>query len=331
MHPALVPVVDRRAPAGPEQWDALWQALADGALDRGDALALLASLTAALPEEDSLLAMVDALDRRRPARPATPWAGTVNVVGTGGGPPTVNLSTAAALVAAACGVGSSSPAPAPIPRVPVRSTSWTGWAPRSPPRSTRHPVTWTPTASPSPDRSSTRSNWPELALLAVPTPMRVFGRFLNTLGPFLAAVPVSAQVTGVSGGQGPARPAGPRVPARQPGHVAGHQPAGRRRTAQHVRQHDPPPRRRYTHAPRGRTRPRRRNPRRSGTRPREAAAEHFRSVLTGRAGRAPCAPPCNSTRRRSPWPPDTATTGRRRSPRRARRSTTGRRSTWWSG
>ncbi|MFD3972707.1 hypothetical protein [Streptomyces cyaneofuscatus] len=217
MHPALVPIVDRRAPADADQWDALWQALADGALDRGDALALLASLTAALPEPDGLLALLDALDRRRPARPATPWPGTVNVVGTGGGPPTVNLSTASALVAAACGVRVvKSGSRAHTARtgsidlldrlgVPLAASLDQTYG-----RLDAHGIAFTgPFVYP--------VQLARLALLAVPTPMRVFGRFLNTVGPFLAAVPVAAQVTGVSGADGGGLLPALRAVAARPG------------------------------------------------------------------------------------------------------------------
>ncbi|WP_103532647.1 hypothetical protein [Streptomyces sp. SM11] len=203
MHPALVPIVDRRAPAGPDQWDALWQALADGALDHGDTLALLASLTAALPEPDSLLALLDTLDRRRPARPATPWPGTVNVVGTGGGPPTVNLSTASALVAAACGVrvvksGSRAHTArtGSIDLLDRLGVPLAASLDQASGQLDAHGIAFTgPFVYP--------AQLARLALLAIPTSMRVFGRFLNTVGPFLAAVPVAAQVTGVSGDEIP--------------------------------------------------------------------------------------------------------------------------------
>ncbi|WP_200262058.1 hypothetical protein [Streptomyces sp. HSG2] len=216
MHPALVPLVDRRAPADADHWEALWQALADRALERADALALLASLTAALPDGPSLLALVDSLDRRRPAPPSAPWPGTVNVVGTGGGPSTVNISTASALLAAATG--------ARVVKSGSRAhTGRTG----SIDLLDRLGVPLTSSLDHTADHLATHGiafagpfvypgQLARLALLAVPTPIRVFGRFLNTLGPFLAAVPVAAQVTGVSATQPPpplrtlaARPGGP--------------------------------------------------------------------------------------------------------------------------
>ncbi|BFP51185.1 hypothetical protein ACWGBY_23770 [Streptomyces griseus] len=284
MHPALVPMVDRRAPAGPEQWDALWQALADGALDRGDALALLASLTAALPEEDSLLALLDALDRRRPARPATPWPGTVNVVGTGGGPPTVNLSTAAALVAAACGVrvvkSGSRAHTARTGSVDLLDRLGVPFAASLDQASGQldaHGIVFTgPFVYP--------VQLARLALLAVPTPMRVFGRFLNTLGPFLAAVPVAAQVTGVSGGR---VPPSLRAVAARPGAPATWlvtNPLGADELLSICDN--------TVHLPDGGTLtlragdlvPADGSPDDLAPVPRDAAAEHFRTVLAGRAG-----------------------------------------------
>ncbi|MET9770481.1 hypothetical protein [Streptomyces sp. NPDC006415] len=284
MHPALVPVVDRRAPAGPEQWDALWQALADGALDRGDALALLASLTAALPEVDSLLAMIDALDRRRPARPASSWAGTVNVVGTGGGPPTVNLSTAAALVAAACGVrvvksGSRAHTArtGSIDLLDRLGVPFAASLDQASHHLDTHGIAFTgPFVYP--------VQLARLALLAVPTPMRVFGRFLNTLGPFLAAVPVSAQVTGVSGGRVP--PA-LRALASRPGIPGTWLVTNLLGADELLSMCD-----NTVHLPEGGTLtlragelvPAGGSPDDLAPVSRDAAAEHFRAVLTGRAG-----------------------------------------------
>ncbi|MCZ0206113.1 hypothetical protein OZK63_11900 [Streptomyces sp. UMAF16] len=203
MNPALVPLVDRRAPADADHWDALWQALADGALDRADILALLASLTAALPDGPSLLALVDSLDRRRPAPPTAPWPGTVNVVGTGGGPATVNLSTASALLAAATGVrvvksGSRahSARTGSVDLLDRLGVPLTSSLDHTADHLAAHGIAFAgPFVYP--------GQLARLALLAVPTPMRVFGRFLNTVGPFLAAVPVAAQVTGVSATEPP--------------------------------------------------------------------------------------------------------------------------------
>lgn len=216
MNPALVPLVDRRTPADADHWDALWQELADGALDRADILALLASLTAALPDGPSLLALLDSLDRRRPATPSAPWPGTVNVVGTGGGPATVNLSTASALLAAATGVrvvktGSRAQTArtGSVDLLDLLGVPLTSSLDHTADQLAAHGIAFAgPFVYP--------SQFARLALLAVPTPMRVFGRFLNTVGPFLAAVPVAAQVTGVSATEPPspfrtlaARPGGP--------------------------------------------------------------------------------------------------------------------------
>ena len=122
----------------------------------------------------------------------------VNIVGTGGGPATFNISTAAAFVAAAMGIrvvktgsrahssscgsidllqylriplaGSHDEAEAMLERFGIAFAGYYVY-----PR--------------------------ELTLLAraiLPVPMKAFGRFLNAVGPFLADLPAAAQLTGVS-------------------------------------------------------------------------------------------------------------------------------------
>ncbi|MDX3850052.1 hypothetical protein [Streptomyces sp. AK02-01A] len=198
MHDALIGLLDRRAPVGRETWRSLWDQLGDGRLDRAQALALLASLATAFPDHETLRHLLDSLAERRPARPAGRWAGTVNVVGTGGGPRTFNISTASAFVAAAAGVrvvktGSRAYTSALgsvdlLERLGVPLTS-----------------SYEQTAE-TLDRYGIAFAGPfvypaqltRLARTIVPTSMKPFGRFLNALGPFLADLPVTAQVTGVS-------------------------------------------------------------------------------------------------------------------------------------
>ncbi|MCG8915147.1 hypothetical protein L6E12_04995 [Actinokineospora sp. PR83] len=179
-------------------WRALWDRLESGGLDRAEVSALLATLSTRLPAAAPLKALVVSLRERRsgPEHPA--WPGAVNIVGTGGGPRTFNVSTAAAFVAAAMGV----------PVVKTGSRAYTGSVgsidllDRLGVRLTRsvsdtedalgeHGIAFAgPFVYPAP---LTR-----MARALVPLGLRPFGRFLNALGPFLAAVPVSAQVTGVS-------------------------------------------------------------------------------------------------------------------------------------
>ncbi|MFE4370776.1 anthranilate phosphoribosyltransferase [Streptomyces sp. NPDC056835] len=198
MHDALTGLLERRAPVGRETWRSFWDQLGDGRLDRAQALALLASLATTLPTHETLRPLLDSLAERRPARPADRWPGTVNVVGTGGGPKTFNISTASAFVAAATGVRvvktgsraytSSLGSVDLLERLGVRLTS-----------------SYDQTAD-TLDRYGIAFAGPfvypaqltRLARTIAPTSMKPFGRFLNALGPFLADLPVTAQVTGVS-------------------------------------------------------------------------------------------------------------------------------------
>ncbi|MFE4535582.1 hypothetical protein ACFRKB_10940 [Streptomyces scopuliridis] len=198
MHEALTGLLERRAPVGHDTWRSFWDQLGDGRLDRAQALALLASLATALPGHETLRPLLDSLAERRPARPADRWPGTVNVVGTGGGPKTFNISTASAFVAAAAGVRvvktgsraytSSLGSVDLLERLGVRLTS-----------------SYDQTAD-TLDRYGIAFAGPfvypaqltRLARTIAPTSMKPFGRFLNALGPFLADLPVTAQVTGVS-------------------------------------------------------------------------------------------------------------------------------------
>jgi anthranilate phosphoribosyltransferase len=204
MHDAVAALLARQ-PVDAPTWGSFWDGLAERGLERGETVALLASLATTLPDQDSLAALLRSLDERRPAVPGRlggaaggAAGGAVNVVGTGGGPPTFNVSTAAAFVAAAAGV----------PVVKTGSRAYTGaFGSIDLLEALGVPLTgsYDQTAD-ALDRFGVAFAGPfvyprELALLArsiVPLGMRAFGRFLNALGPLLAAVPVSAQVTGVS-------------------------------------------------------------------------------------------------------------------------------------
>jgi anthranilate phosphoribosyltransferase len=196
MHDAVAALLAQQ-PVGPPTWRSFWDRLAERGLDRGEAVALLASLASRLPDHDTLAALLRSLDERRPAVTVR-LDGAVNVVGTGGGPPTFNVSTAAAFVAAAAGVpvvktGSRAYTSAfgSIDLLEALGVPLTGSYEQTADTLQRFGVAF-----------AGHFVYPrELALLArsiVPLGMRSFGRALNALGPLLAAVPVSAQVTGVS-------------------------------------------------------------------------------------------------------------------------------------
>ncbi|GAA1646826.1 hypothetical protein [Actinoplanes couchii] len=197
MHPTVELLLQRRAEVSRESWDALWDALRDRSLDRDDALALLGSLAGALPGPVSSAALLESFAGRRATGPER-RPGTVNVVGTGGGPATFNISTAAAFTAAAIGV----------PVVKSGSRAYTGVLGSIDllERLGIRPAGSYPQIEDSLDRFGLAfaggfvypAELTRLARLILPAGLRPFGRFLNTLGPFLAELPVTAQVTGVS-------------------------------------------------------------------------------------------------------------------------------------
>jgi anthranilate phosphoribosyltransferase len=196
VHEAVTGLLDRRA-VGVDAWRSLWDELDAGRLDRAECAAMLACLTTRLPGHETLAALLASLDERRPAA-GGPWPGTVNIVGTGGGPGTFNISTAAAFVAAAMGVR-------------VVKTGSRAYSSRfgSIDLLDRLGVTLTRShehTAHALDRFGIAFTGPyvyprqitQLARTIVPMGMRPFGRFLNALGPLLTGLPVAAQVTGVS-------------------------------------------------------------------------------------------------------------------------------------
>lgn len=196
MHQALVALLGQD-PVDTACWRSFWDQLSEDGLERGEAVALLASLSTRLPDHHTLASLLHSLDERRP-EVTVQFPDTVNIVGTGGGPRTFNVSTAAAFVAAALGVrvvktgsrafASSCGSIDLLERLGVPLT-----------KSYEH-------------TGDTLERFgiafagyfvypKELTLLArrvLPIGLRSFGRFLNSVGPFLAALPVSAQITGVS-------------------------------------------------------------------------------------------------------------------------------------
>ncbi|HJP78503.1 MAG TPA: hypothetical protein VJ914_29780, partial [Pseudonocardiaceae bacterium] len=190
-------LVGRSDPVGREAWHEFFNRLLARKLRRGEAAAVLTSLSTLLPDNDTLGNLLDCLDERRPS-PEVAFAGAVNIVGTGGGPKTFNLSTAAALVAAAMGVR--------VVKTGSRGyTSRYGSVDMLDRLGIRLTAAYSETAE-SLDRFGVAFAGPfvypsEIALLAkeiLPLDLRVIGRFVNSIGPFLAAMPVSAQLSGVS-------------------------------------------------------------------------------------------------------------------------------------
>ena len=193
----LAALADRGAPIPAEVWGDFWDRLGKQELHPGEALAVLVSLTTRTPDGASISALLQSLRDRNP-QPDPPPAPTVNIVGTGGGPSTFNLSTASAFVGAALG--------ARVIKTGSRAyKSRTG----SVDLLDRLGVQMTSSYEQTEDLLANVGIacagpfvYPrELRLLArtiLPFDMKTMGRFFNVIGPFLAAVPVTRQITGVS-------------------------------------------------------------------------------------------------------------------------------------
>ncbi|MEA2297098.1 MAG: anthranilate phosphoribosyltransferase [Solirubrobacteraceae bacterium] len=195
--PVLAALVTRRYPISEEVWGDFWDRLRARELHPGEALAVVASLTTHLPDGASVAALLRSL-RARNEQPAAPARTTVNIVGTGGGPSTFNLSTASAFVAAALGAR-------------VIKTGSRAYASRTGsvdlldrlgmPQTTSYAQTEEMLDTYGMACAGAFVYPKELRILArqiLPFDMKTMGRFFNVIGPFLAAVPVSTQITGVS-------------------------------------------------------------------------------------------------------------------------------------
>jgi anthranilate phosphoribosyltransferase len=198
VHSALVALL-KRDQVDEAAWSSLWDDLDAGRLERGETVALLASLATELPEYGTLTALLRSLDHRRPA-PTVRFPDAVNIVGTGGGPSTFNISTAAAFVAASLGVDVvKSGSRAYTSRVGSLDLLDQLGIPLT--KSYEHTADLL-------DRFHLAfagyfvypRELTQLGRSILPLGMRPFGRFLNTVGPFLAALPVTAQITGISDG-----------------------------------------------------------------------------------------------------------------------------------
>jgi anthranilate phosphoribosyltransferase len=197
MRRLLSAVISREQTIDIRMWRPFWDRLHAGELLCAEAAATLTSLSVRLPDPESASALVASLHERRP-RTSIRFDNAVNVVGTGGGPRTFNISTAAALVAAA----------QEVPIVKTGSGAYTGRM-GSYDLLRRLGVSLT-TGYDETAQSLVRYGiafagpfvYPvELALLAravAPLDFRVVGQIVNLLGPFLADVDTSAQLTGVT-------------------------------------------------------------------------------------------------------------------------------------
>ncbi|MFY4723632.1 anthranilate phosphoribosyltransferase [Streptomyces sp. LaBMicrA B280] len=198
MHEAVTTLLRQERPVEVPVWRSFWERLREGGLRRGESVALLASLATRLPDRITLTGFLDSLAENQPAGVPEDIGAAVNIVGTGGGPRTFNISTAAAMVAAAMGVRV----------VKTGSRAYTG-ALGSVDLLERLGIPLT--ASYEETHASLETHgiaftgafvYPaELGLLTrsvLPLDIRQLGGFVNALGPFLARLPARAQLTGVA-------------------------------------------------------------------------------------------------------------------------------------
>ncbi|WP_432011843.1 hypothetical protein [Streptomyces cucumeris] len=204
MNDLLPALIARARPVPVHLWTAFWDRLRSGDGPPGEALATLTAMSTLLPGAETLDAFLTSLDERREDGPRgggpvpADWPGTVNLVGTGGGPPTVNLSTAAALLAATLGVR-------------IVKTGSRGYSGRTGSVDVLERLGIPLTTSYAQCEDALDRHGiafaggfvypPELTTLArriLPYGLKQVGRAVNTLGPLLARVPVTTQLTGVS-------------------------------------------------------------------------------------------------------------------------------------
>jgi anthranilate phosphoribosyltransferase len=193
----LAALVTRRYPIPAEVWGDFWDRLSSRDLHPGEALAVLSSLTTQIPDGASVSTLLDSLRERNP-QPGPPSKTTVNIVGTGGGPSTFNLSTASAFVGAAVGArviktGSRAYASRTgsidlLDRLGIRLAG--SYEQIEEMLESFGMAVAGPFVYPKELRS--------LARQILPFDMKTVGRFFNLIGPFLGAVPVTLQITGVS-------------------------------------------------------------------------------------------------------------------------------------
>lgn len=195
----LETLVRREESVSPGQWAAFWANITPGHADKAAAVGVLSSLATDLPDTATMLGFIESLTHRPEGSALQGTLGeTVNIVGTGGGPQTMNISTAAAFVAAAAGArvvktGSRSYASSlgSIDLLGRAGITTTTNAEQTSQQLDQHGLAFA-------GQYVYPAELTRLARTIVPVGMKTFGRFLNVVGPFIANVPARAQLTGVS-------------------------------------------------------------------------------------------------------------------------------------
>lgn len=194
---AIVTAAVRGEAVHTESWHRFWDALADRTVDRSEATALFAALSARTVDPESADGFVTSLAQRRTKTPVR-LPSAVNIVGTGGGPATVNISTAAAVVAAAMGVrvlktGSraGSGTVGSIDMLDQLGIPLARSADQAGEQLDEFGISFA-------GQFVYPSELTRLARTMAPLGLRAVGGFINRLGPFLANVSTGTQLTGIS-------------------------------------------------------------------------------------------------------------------------------------
>lgn len=195
--PLLNPLL-RGAPVSAGAWAAFWDRVRDPTAESREFPAVLRALCELPQSEETLAGFIRSLRPEPVARPIESDAPVVNPVGIGGGPGTFNISTAAAIVAAACGaqvIKSGSRAyTSQLGSTDLIARAGLGHS-ASPEdlerRRARHGLAFA-------GQHAYPAELTRLARRIIPLGMREYGRFLNVVGPFLAEVPATAVVLGLS-------------------------------------------------------------------------------------------------------------------------------------
>lgn len=197
-HDAFLAALIRRQPLGHEEMIAFWQQVDCGKHSPQMILAVLSILSSQPLSMKVMLSFMQYVQQAYPKARLPSALAAVNIVGTGGGVNTFNISTTAAFVTAAAGVpvlksgsraySSNSGSQDVLERLGIRvpgddavleemlGTLGIGFAPIA-----RYPAMCR-----------------RLALACQPLSFRLVGQFINSLGPLLCPFELKGQVTGVS-------------------------------------------------------------------------------------------------------------------------------------
>ncbi|WP_149141615.1 hypothetical protein [Gemmobacter caeruleus] len=181
---------------------AYWLATDAAQRPKAETVAVLAALSAAPTQADRVEAFVRYVDESYEAHQLACGPAAVNIVGTGGGASTFNISTTAAIVAAAAGgtvlKSGSSAYSSSVGSADILSALGLGRPMALPVMNAMLSETGLAFAPASAYAPICR----RLAIAAQPLPFKVIGRFINALGPLICPFAVRGSVVGASSPEG---------------------------------------------------------------------------------------------------------------------------------